>query len=190
MVLPKSWKWWTTLNCGMSSFPDTLRVLPAGFASDGLKHCLGIHVFRPTWLCLIVEVLATWEKFLKPLSYCTVINCNFTFNQHNFFIASVVSWYSLNCLNISFWIRIRCVFFVRLSNHTINEAEHSVSAHQLPQYYPSLKRTNNDLNIKHKMFEYTHLFSFIYILNIYLWIYIYEYIFMYMRVCARARLNI
>ena len=31
----------------------------------GLEHDLGIHSFWPTWLCLIVDVLAVREKFLQ-----------------------------------------------------------------------------------------------------------------------------
>ena len=37
-----------------------------------LEHDVGIHGFRPTLPCLIVESLATGEKFLEPFGYCTV----------------------------------------------------------------------------------------------------------------------
>ena len=47
-----------------------------------LEHGRRIRGFRfkPIWLCRIVEIFATWAKFLQPSSYCTVINCNFTFH--------------------------------------------------------------------------------------------------------------
>ena len=32
----------------------------------GLNYSLGFHAFRPTWLYLIVEVLATWAKCCTP----------------------------------------------------------------------------------------------------------------------------
>ena len=35
-----------------------------------LEHSLRIHSFRLTWPCLIVKVLATQAKFLKPSGYC------------------------------------------------------------------------------------------------------------------------
>ena len=44
-----------------------------------------ILVFRPTWLYLIIEVLATQKKFLETSSYCTVINYTFTFCIGNVF---------------------------------------------------------------------------------------------------------
>ena len=51
----------------------------------GLEHSLKIHSFRPTSPCLIIEVLATWVKFLERSAYCIVINCTFTFHTTNVF---------------------------------------------------------------------------------------------------------
>ena len=48
-----------------------------------LEHSLGIYGFRPTWLCLIVELLATAAKFLQPSSYYNGINCAFTFQRRS-----------------------------------------------------------------------------------------------------------
>ena len=45
-----------------------------------LKQCLGINSFRPTWPCLIIEILASRAKFLQPYSYCS-----FIFNTANVF---------------------------------------------------------------------------------------------------------
>ena len=44
----------------------------------GLEHSIGIYGFRPTWTCLIIEILAIWAKFLEP-DYDTVVKCTFTF---------------------------------------------------------------------------------------------------------------
>ena len=52
----------------------------------GLEHGLRIYSFRPIWTCLIIEVLATWVKFLEPSGYCTVTNCAFTFPATNVFV--------------------------------------------------------------------------------------------------------
>ena len=45
-----------------------------------LKHVLRIHCFRLTWLCLIVEFLATWAKFLQLSAYCTLVNYALSFH--------------------------------------------------------------------------------------------------------------
>ena len=49
------------------------------------ENSFGIHNFRFTWPCLIVEVLATWAKLLAPPGCYTVINCAFTFSTANIF---------------------------------------------------------------------------------------------------------
>ena len=46
---------------------------------NSLEHGLGIHDFRSTWSCLIVEVLVNRTKFLQPFGYCIVINSAFIF---------------------------------------------------------------------------------------------------------------
>ena len=51
----------------------------------GLEHDLGIHDFKRTWPCLIVDVLATRAKSLLSSVYCTVTNCAFTFRSTNVF---------------------------------------------------------------------------------------------------------
>ena len=109
--LLRSWRWWSTLDYEMLNPPDTLQVLLIGFAKvvkvmkhTGLwdaeptwyssnvthqvclwKQSLGIHSFRPTWLCLIIEVLETWPNFLQPFGYCILINCTFIFHTTNMF---------------------------------------------------------------------------------------------------------
>ena len=54
----------------------------------GLEHKLRIHGIRPTWPCLIIEVLATWVEFLQPSGYYTTINCAITFCTTNVFWGS------------------------------------------------------------------------------------------------------
>ena len=51
----------------------------------GLEYSLGNHSFSTTWSCLIVDVLASPEKFPEPSSYWTMINCAFTFRSTNVF---------------------------------------------------------------------------------------------------------
>ena len=70
-------RWWTTLDCEMPSSPDTLPKCYLPNLSLWLRAWP--QKTRSTWLCWIVEVLATQVKLLKPSSYYTVINCIFTF---------------------------------------------------------------------------------------------------------------
>ena len=51
----------------------------------GLQHDLRISTFRPPWLSLIVEVLATRAKFLEPSNNWTVIDWAFSFLTTNVF---------------------------------------------------------------------------------------------------------
>ena len=49
------------------------------------RNCFKIHAFRSTWPRLILEVLATWAKFLQPSGYFTVIKFTFIFCATNVF---------------------------------------------------------------------------------------------------------
>ena len=70
---------------------------------QGLEHSLRIHNFRPTWPCLIAEVLITQAKFVKPSVYCALINCIFTFcAKCFFFVTSTVSWPSSELIKCKF----------------------------------------------------------------------------------------
>ena len=82
MLLQKLWSWLTELDCELLSSPDALWLLLVKFASS-LEHGPWIHDFRPTWSCLIIEVLATWEKFLEPSGYCFMITCALIFCTTN-----------------------------------------------------------------------------------------------------------
>ena len=59
---------------------------------NGLKLHFRIHGFRATWLCLIIEVLATRRKFLETFGYCIKINCAFTFRTTNVLVAFPTTW--------------------------------------------------------------------------------------------------
>ena len=58
----------------------------------GLEHGLGIHVYRPRWLCLIFEVLEIRTKSLEPIGnqvrnifYLTnVFGCFYILMAHKF----------------------------------------------------------------------------------------------------------
>ena len=86
-------RWLTTLDCEMLNSPDILWVL---FASIDWSTVLESMVFRFTWPCLILDILATQAKFLEPSCYSIVINCIYLFIQQMFLVASVELWPSLN----------------------------------------------------------------------------------------------
>ena len=52
--LSRLWRWLTAQDCEMTSSPDTLRVLLAGFTF--MEHGFGIYGFRPIW-----PSLGLWE---------------------------------------------------------------------------------------------------------------------------------
>ena len=57
---------------------------PANWAIYGLEHCLGIYAFRPTWLCLIINVLVTVLWSIAP------------FIQQMFLVTFTALWPTLN----------------------------------------------------------------------------------------------
>ena len=118
----------------MLSSPDTLSATHQ-ISFFGLEHGLGIHVFRPTWSCLIVKVFAALVKFLEPSSYCTIIKWVFTFHSTNGFgcFYCIMAQFKL-IKHVSELDYIACSS-VWLSNPTQNTSMHNLSAHQLPWYY-------------------------------------------------------
>ena len=54
--------------------------------------------FRSTWICLIIKIHATREKFHLPSSYCSVINCPFTFCSANVSVVSATLLFDFVCL--------------------------------------------------------------------------------------------
>ena len=94
-----------------------------------LEHNQGIHSFRPTWLCLIANVLATQAKFHELSAYCTVIKSMFIFRTTNIFgyFCNIMIQFELVKPKFQNW----CVG----SNHTWNETMYNVSVHQ-PQWVP------------------------------------------------------
>ena len=56
--------------------PDILRF--------SLQYNLRIHDIRPTWLCVVIEVLSIGMKCLEPSGYCTTIKNVFPFSTTNF----------------------------------------------------------------------------------------------------------
>ena len=90
--LSMSWSWRIILDCEMLTSPDTPSSTQEN-CLNGLACELRIHIFRSISVCAIVEVLANWEKFLKP----SVINCAFTFGTTNVYrcFCSFMSWFEL-----------------------------------------------------------------------------------------------
>ena len=68
-----------TTDCKILSSPDTLQVFTS------LEYEIGIHDFRPTRIFLIIKILTTQKKFLKPPDYSTVNNFAFTLCTTNVF---------------------------------------------------------------------------------------------------------
>ena len=60
---------------------------------SGLKHGIGIYGFRPTWQCLIVDIITNLAKFLDLFTYSTVINCTFPFSQKKRLLVASMAWW-------------------------------------------------------------------------------------------------
>ena len=84
---PDAFCWWTTLDCERPNSPSATHLI----CLFGLENDLRIHDFRPTWPCKIVEVLATWAKFIQQSNYCT-----FSFVREIYLVASTVLWHCFN----------------------------------------------------------------------------------------------
>ena len=67
-----------TNHCQMLRSPDTCECYSS-------ERGLGIHGFRSTRPCLIVEVHVIRAKFHQSFCYCTVFICDFTFHATNVF---------------------------------------------------------------------------------------------------------
>ena len=114
LLLARSWRWRTILNCEMPSITVRIFLLC-------LEHGLGIHVFRSFWASLMIELS----------SYCTMINCSFTFRTTNGFerFHDVVRTRKAQDPGINY------TFICTAFNYTRREAMHNVSAYQLPWQY-------------------------------------------------------
>ena len=83
MLLPRSWRWYTTLDWEMLSLLNAFWRLLTGFASLAWSTALESTILG--WPCLIIGVLATRAKFLQLSGYYTVIKHTFTFCTRNIF---------------------------------------------------------------------------------------------------------
>ena len=139
----RSWWWRTPLYCEMPISPDIIKVLVAGFVNYCSEIDVKIHVFRPTWSCLIVQILAIRTKFLELSGYCTVINSLFTFLLTN----PLCCFHSVTALYEAVKYVPELVYdarsFARLSYPTRSKATHNMLGHQLllcyqPQQIPTI----------------------------------------------------
>ena len=112
-----------------------------------LQHNFWINSFRPTWTCLIVEVLTTWTIFLEPSGYCTVINCTFIFHSTNIFgcFHGIVAWTMLHIHLCGFQIThvvkqctCQCISYHDTTNHTLNCFGHVIYMLQTGMYYQNI----------------------------------------------------
>ena len=128
--------------------PDALQV-----CLYGLEHGIGIYSFRPPWPCLIVEVLATWAKFLELFGYSTVINCTFIFCTTNVFW--LLPWHYGPIWTCKTYIPkldyIACSF-VWLSNKTHSEKQ--CTTYQWTNYHDT---TNHDWYLPYLELLWSHM---------------------------------
>ena len=75
-----------TLDCKIPFSPDIrLGLPPHADLPLFLNHALRIHVFRPTWPCLSVDIFSTQAKAMEPSGYFIAINGAFTYSITNNF---------------------------------------------------------------------------------------------------------
>ena len=67
-----------------------------------LELRIRIHFFKPTWPCLIIEVLATSAKFPESSGYCTEINDAFTSCTTNVFGCISGVMFLFKCITCEF----------------------------------------------------------------------------------------
>ena len=61
---------------------------------NGSEHSLWIHVFRPTWLYLIIKILTTRAKFLQPSIYYELYRGKEKIHIEIELIISLLKWYN------------------------------------------------------------------------------------------------
>lgn len=88
-ITNNTWLWGTELDYNSQSAGG-----PIGLYD--LPHGLRIYGFRPIWLSLIVEALATRARFLAPSVCCAVVNAPSATTLQMFRIASAALWPSSN----------------------------------------------------------------------------------------------
>ena len=115
LLLPRLWRWHTTIYWKISSSFDTFQELLAEF---GLEHSLWINAFRPTWLFAWLLRFSQTSKISWNicLLYCDQLylhlshKCLWLFPQ----------WYGeFKLVNISSQLVYTACSSVHLSNHTV-----------------------------------------------------------------------
>ena len=122
-------------SCWQHRFPKLFHSLSLSLSL--LEHGHRIRSFRLTWLCLIVEVLATRAKFLQSSGYCTVISFAVDFRTTNVFLVAssgVIALFKL--IKLKFPSSTKLHIHLSLSNHNRNEWKkmHNMSVHKLLWY--------------------------------------------------------
>ena len=103
MLLLRSWRWRTTLDCEMQGLPVILWELATHWIClYCLKYDLRIHGFRPSWLSKFFQPERNFLNHLDTLLWSTA--------QQMFLVSSAVLWSISNSL--SSWIRLHCIFVV------------------------------------------------------------------------------
>ena len=114
MLLHRSWKWQSTLNCEMQTSPDTLWMLLDGFASTAWNMALESLVLGLPNFARSSRFLQPKWGFLKHLA-----SVPWSTAQRMFLFTSATLWPSSNLYSIRSWIRLHCTFIrVAFKLHT------------------------------------------------------------------------
>ena len=128
MLLPRSCRWWTTLDSEMQSSPDTLRVILTGFAS--------LSTASKSTVLGLPDVTGSLMSLQPWLLYYDQL--------HLYFLPTKCFWLLLRCYDPvgthEAKVRVKKLDYIdrssmRLSNYTLNEMMHNVPAHQLPRCF-------------------------------------------------------
>ena len=135
MLLLRSWRWQTTLDCKKLSSPDTLWVLLTGFPYMTLSMALEPMVLGLpdlSWLSRFLQPKQNFSSHLVSLLWSTVS----PFAPQMFLVASSMIWPSLNSGSISSWFKlcymlicvasklytwrsnVRCINYHNTTNHS------------------------------------------------------------------------
>ena len=122
MILPRSLRWPTTLDCEKQNLPDTLQVLLTEFTSmanltlpDLQSSCKSKK--KNSWTIWLLFWDQLWIHFL---------------HKHLRLLLRTALWPSSEIVPKLDYV---AYLSMKLSNHTQSEAIDNVSAHRLPQYY-------------------------------------------------------
>ena len=84
--MPRSWRWWTTLDNEIPSSPDTHQICLFGYS-------LGIHILGLLVLFWASSFWQTEQNFFNHMFTFFWLHCAFTFHTQMFVVACTVLWH-------------------------------------------------------------------------------------------------